>query len=119
MADLIVIGYPEEATAEAAADEARRLAWDLIIQPDAIAVIRRDADGEYHVHTSHHSVGAGATWVTFWRLLCGLLFSIPVSWMAVGAGLGALWASSSRRASTSPSRTRCGTRSNPEPPRCS
>jgi hypothetical protein len=31
MADLIVIGYP----AEAAAAEARRLAWDLIIQPDA------------------------------------------------------------------------------------
>jgi hypothetical protein len=31
------------------------------------------------------------------RLLCGLLFFIPVSEMAVGAGLGALWASSSRR----------------------
>ena len=119
MADLIVIGYPEEATAEAAADAARRLAWDLIIQPDAIAVTRRDAGGEYHVHTSHHSVGAGATWGTFWRLLCGLLFFIPVSGMAVGAGLGALWASSSRRASTSPSRTRCGTWSSPEPPRCS
>jgi uncharacterized membrane protein len=41
MADLIVIGYPDEATAEAARDEARRLVRDLIIQPDAIAVIRR------------------------------------------------------------------------------
>jgi len=118
MADLMVIGYPDEATAEAAADEARPLAWDLIIQPDAIAVIRRDADNEYHVHTSHHSVGAGATWGTFW-LLCGLLFFIPVSGMAAGAGLGALWASSPRRASTAPSRTRRGARSSPEPPRCS
>jgi len=44
MADLIAIGYPDEATAEAAADEARRLAKDLIIQPDAIAVIVRDTD---------------------------------------------------------------------------
>jgi uncharacterized membrane protein len=35
MADLIAIGYPDEATADAAADEARRLAADLIIQPDA------------------------------------------------------------------------------------
>ena len=29
MADLIAIGYPDEATAEEAADEARRLAADL------------------------------------------------------------------------------------------
>jgi uncharacterized membrane protein len=50
VADLIAIGYPDEATAEAAAEEARRLAQDLIIQPDAIAVIVRDEDGSYHVH---------------------------------------------------------------------
>jgi uncharacterized membrane protein len=31
MSDLIAIGYPDQATAEAAADEARRLAKDLII----------------------------------------------------------------------------------------
>ena len=62
MSDLIAIGYPDEATAEAAANEARRLARDLIIEPDAIAVIERDAEGKYHVHTSHHMVGAGATW---------------------------------------------------------
>ena len=60
MADLIVIGYPDETTADAAADEARRLAADLIIQPDAIAVIVRDEDGSYHVHTTHHPVGAGS-----------------------------------------------------------
>ena len=48
MADLIAIGYPDETTAEAAADEARRLAQDLIIQPDAIAVIVRGKDGSYH-----------------------------------------------------------------------
>ena len=53
MADLIAIGYPDETTATAAADEARRLAQDLIIQPDAIAVIVRDKDGSYHVHTNH------------------------------------------------------------------
>ena len=90
MADLIAIGYPDEATAEAAADEARRLAKDLIIQPDAIAVIVRDNDGSYHVHTNHHAVGAGATWGMFWGMLFGLLFFIPVFGMAVGAGLGAL-----------------------------
>jgi uncharacterized membrane protein len=77
MSDLIAIGYPDEATAEAAAEEARRLAKDLIIEPDAIAV-------------SHHMVGAGATWGMFWGLLFGLLFFIPVFGIAIGAGLGAL-----------------------------
>src|ERR1700735_3696984 len=89
MADLIAIGYPDEATATAAADEARRLAQDLIIQPDAIAVIDRDTDGSYHVHTNHHAVGGGATWGMFWGFLFGLLFFIPVFGMAIGAGLGA------------------------------
>ena len=90
MADLIVIGYPDETTAAAAADEARRLAADLIIQPDAIAVIVRDEDGTYHSSTSHHAVGSGATWGMFWGFLFGLLFFIPVLGMAVGAGMGAL-----------------------------
>jgi uncharacterized membrane protein len=90
MADLIAIGSPDEATAEAAADEARRLAADLIIEPDAIAVIVRDENGDYHVHTHHHLVGGGATWGMFWGLLFGLLFFIPVFGMAIGAGLGAL-----------------------------
>ena len=92
MAELIVIGYPDETTAAAAADEARHLAADLIIQPDAIAVITRDTDGTYHTSTSHHAVGAGATWGMFWGLLFGVLFFIPVFGMAVGAGLGALFA---------------------------
>ncbi len=90
MATLIAIGYPDEATATAAADEARQLAQDLIIQPDAIAVISRDQDGSYHVQTNHHAVGAGATWGMFWGFLFGLLFFIPVFGMAIGAGMGAL-----------------------------
>ena len=90
MSDLIAIGYADETTAEEAADEARRMARDLIIEPDAIAVIVRDGEGKYHVHTSHHPVGAGATWGMFWGLLFGLLFFIPVFGIAIGAGLGAL-----------------------------
>ena len=65
-------------------------AEDLIIQPDAIAVIVRHHDGSYSVHTNHHPVGAGATWGMFWGFLFGLLFFIPVFGLAIGAGLGAL-----------------------------
>jgi uncharacterized membrane protein len=90
MSDLIAIGYKDETTAEAAAAEARRLAKDLIIEPDAIAVIVRDREGRLQVHTSHHPVGSGATWGMFWGFLFGLLFFIPFFGMAIGAGLGAL-----------------------------
>jgi uncharacterized membrane protein len=91
MADLIAIGYPDETTGSLAAEEVGRLTQDLIIEPDAVAVIVRDKEGKYHVHTSHHAVGGGATWGMFWGLLFGLLFFVPVFGMAVGAGLGALF----------------------------
>ena len=104
MADLIAIGYPDEATADEAAAEARQLARDLIIQPDAIAVIVRDKEGKYHTHTSHHMVGGGATWGMFWGLLFGLLFFVPVLGMAPGWARS--WARSPSPASTSSSRTR-------------
>jgi uncharacterized membrane protein len=91
MADLIAIGYDDETTAARAADAVYRMSEELIIQPDAVAVIVRDAEGKYKVTTSHHAVGAGATWGMFWGLLFGVLFFIPVFGMAVGAGLGALF----------------------------
>ena len=91
MADLIAIGYADETTAAQAAAEAERLADQLVIEPDAIATIRRDAEGKYHVETTHHPVGGGATWGMFWGLLFGLLFFVPVLGLAVGAGLGALF----------------------------
>ena len=90
MSDLIAIGYKDEATAEAAADEARRRAKDLSIDQDAIAVIVRDSEGEFHVHTSHHSVEDGTTWGMLWGLLFGALFFVPFLGVAVGAGLGAI-----------------------------
>ena len=86
MADLIAIGYPDETTGSLAAEEVRRLAADLIIEPDAVAVIVRDKEGKYHVHTSHHAVSGGATWGMFWGFLFGLLCFVPVFGMAVGAG---------------------------------
>jgi uncharacterized membrane protein len=90
MATLVAIGYPDETTAAAAAEEAKQLAADLVIEPDAIAVISRDKDGKFHVTTNHHAVGGGATWGMFWGLLFGMVFFVPFFGMAVGAGLGAL-----------------------------
>jgi len=119
MADLLAIGYPDEATAEAAADEARRLAHDLIIQPDAIAVISRNTDGSYHVHTNHHPVGAGATWGMFWGFLFGLLFSSRSSAWPSAPAWARSWARWPRPASTSSSRNRSATWSSQAPHACS
>jgi uncharacterized membrane protein len=91
MAELIAIGYDDRITAHAAAAEVDRLSKDLVIEPDAVAVIERTDDGKYKVTTNHHMVGGGATWGMFWGVLFGILFFVPVLGMAVGAGLGALF----------------------------
>jgi uncharacterized membrane protein len=92
VADLIAIAYPDETTALRAADEAERLADELIIQPDAIAAIACNKEGKFKVVTNHHQVAGGATWGGFWGLLFGLLFFVPLLGMAIGAGFGVLMA---------------------------
>jgi uncharacterized membrane protein len=91
VADLIVIGYDDEETAARAAEEVYRLSRDLVIEPEAVAVIVRDEDGKYHVTTNHHPVAEGATWGMLWGALFGLLFFVPVFGLAVGAAWGALF----------------------------
>ena len=91
MADLIAIGYDDEETAERAAEEVYRLAQDLVIEPEAVAVIKRDKNGRYKVITNHHPVAEGVTWGMFWGILFGLLFFIPVFGLAVGGALGAVF----------------------------
>jgi uncharacterized membrane protein len=90
MAELIAIGYPDTTTAALAMEEVERLSEDLVIQPDAVAVIVRDEAGRFKTITNAHAVGSGATYGMFWGLLFGLLFFVPFLGMAVGAGLGAL-----------------------------
>jgi len=93
VAELIAIGYDDQATAGEALAEVETLSRDLIIETDAAAAIVRKPDGKYSVTTNHGpTTGAGATWGMFWGLLFGVLFFIPVFGMAVGAGLGALFA---------------------------
>ena len=90
MAELIAIGYPDTETAAKAAEEVARLSQDLIIEPDAVAVIVRDHDGKFHVTTNHHPVAEGASWGMLWGFLFGLLFFIPLFGVVIGAGLGAV-----------------------------
>jgi uncharacterized membrane protein len=88
--DLIAIGYPDTTTALSAMDEVERLAADLVIQPDAVAVVVRSEDGKFRTVTNQHVVGGGTTWGMFWGFLFGLLFFVPVLGMAMGAAMGAV-----------------------------
>jgi uncharacterized membrane protein len=91
VADLIAIGYDDEETARKAAGEVYRLQKDLIIEPEAVAVIVRDKEGKFHVETNHHPVAEGFTWGMFWGVLFGLLFFIPLFGLAIGGAFGALF----------------------------
>ncbi len=71
-------------TAHEAMAEAERLAKDLVIQPDALAVIVHDQEGKFKTTTNQHLVGVGATWGLFWGILFGFLFFVPILGMAVG-----------------------------------
>jgi uncharacterized membrane protein len=92
MATLVAIAYDKEATAEEARQTVQRLEADLVIQAEQVAAISRDAQGKYHVTTSHGgaSGGRGAVWGGLWGMLFGLIFLIPVAGLAFGAGMGAL-----------------------------
>jgi uncharacterized membrane protein len=91
VADLIAIGYDDEETAQHAAEEVYRLADDLVIQPEAVAVIVRDKNGKYKVTTNHHPVAEGVTWGMFWGVLFGLLFFVPVFGLVIGGVFGTLF----------------------------
>src|SRR3954447_7296415 len=93
MATLVAIAYPDESTAETARLRVQALEADLIVQADQVAAISRDAEGKYHVTTTHGGGGAagGAWWGGFWGMLFGMLFFVPFAGLALGAGFGALF----------------------------
>ena len=85
------IGYPDQGTAEQARGTALRLADELVLRVEQVAVISRDVDGTFHVHTSHDGIpmAGGAIWGGFWGLLFGTLLLLPLAGWALGAGVGA------------------------------
>ena len=96
MSDLIVIGYPDEETAQKAWDELVRLQHDFLVDLEDAAVIRRDRKGKLHVTTpAHHAVAWGTFSGLFWGVLTGLIFLFPLAPLTglaggiMGAALGA------------------------------
>jgi uncharacterized membrane protein len=90
MTTLVAAVFPHQTTASAAAEDVQRLASDIILEPDAMAVVSRDEQGRFHVTTHHHAVTGNSTWGIFWLPLFSVLFFVPSFGMAVGDGISGL-----------------------------
>lgn len=90
MADLIIIAYPDEATAEAARKKLFELQKEYLIELGDAAIAERLADGSVKLHQVVNTTAIGASSGALWGALIGLLFLNPLIGAAVGAGAGAL-----------------------------
>jgi len=91
MSELMVLGFEDEAAADAFGVKLGEMQKDMIVQLQDAAMVVRDADGKPHVKHGHGMVGAGALGGAFFGMLFGLLFFVPFLGFAIGAGLGALF----------------------------
>ena len=96
MSDLIIIGYPDETTAENVWAELVKLQHDYLVDLEDAAIIRRDQKGKLHVTTPvHHQAAWGGLSGLFWGTVIGLLFLFPLAPLTgvvggiMGAALGA------------------------------
>ena len=90
MSEMVVIGYPDEETAEAAMNEVLKLESDYMISLDQIAVVEQGLDGKFRTKTNASPQAVGTTWGAFWGLMFGALFFVPVFGMLLGGAMGLL-----------------------------
>lgn len=90
MSELIIIGYDDHATAEAAQARVLQLQKDFVIDLSGLAVVRVDDDGKKHIDTPGSIVGVSATSGALWGMIIGLLFLVPGVGLLVGGAWGAL-----------------------------
>jgi uncharacterized membrane protein len=91
VAELVVIGYPNEDTAERVMEELGRLQHDMVVQLAGAATVVKDREGKLKVTSPTHATGMGAVSGGLWGLIIGLLFFVPIGGLLIGGALGALF----------------------------
>ena len=86
MPTLVVLTYRDETSATTAGEQVQRLVRHLRIEPEAVAVVRRDRDGWFHLTTNHQPAAGEVSSGLVWMLVSALLFAAPPARPA-GAGL--------------------------------
>lgn len=90
MSDLIAIVFPDEAKAEDVRNRVLAMQKQyLITLDDAVVAVKKD-DGKIKLNQIFSTTAAGAAAGSFWGLLVGVVFMMPILGVAVGAASGAL-----------------------------
>lgn len=90
MSDLIIVAFPDEATAFAAAKALVSLQKQYLIEMEDVVVVTRDEAGKVTLNQTINLTTGGAIGGGLWGTLIGLLFLNPVAGAAIGAGAGAI-----------------------------
>ena len=90
MNDLLVIAFPTEQKAEEVRQKLLELQKEYLIElGDAVVAVKHE-DGKIKLNQMINTTAAGAVSGTFWGLLVGTLFALPLVGAAIGAASGAL-----------------------------
>jgi uncharacterized membrane protein len=90
MADLVAIAFPTEAKAEEVRQKLLSMQKEYLIElADAVIAVKQP-DGTVKLNQLFHPAAAGAASGSFWGLLIGLIFMMPLAGVAIGAASGAL-----------------------------
>lgn len=90
MAELIVLGFKDMATADEAVIELEQMQKEALISIGDWARVIRRQDGKVDIRQGNSPAAAGALGGTFWGMLFGLIFFMPFLGAAIGAASGAL-----------------------------
>ncbi|WP_456713436.1 DUF1269 domain-containing protein [Bradyrhizobium sp. USDA 4353] len=90
MSELVVIVYPSEAQAEEMRNKLFDLQKQYLVEIGDAVVAVKTADGKVKLHQLFSPTAAGAAQGSFWGLLIGIVFLMPIVGVALGAASGAL-----------------------------
>ncbi len=95
MAELVVIGYPDVATATRALETVGQLQHDLVMEVAGAAVVEKTLEGKVNMVTKTGATSSGVAWGGLFGLLFGLIFLIPVGGLIIGGIMGAIMGTAS------------------------
>jgi uncharacterized membrane protein len=90
LSDLIVISYKDQATAESVRARLFDMQKNYLIDIGDAVVAVKESDGKVRLNQMVSTTAAGAASGSFWGLLVGVLFMMPIVGVAAGAAAGAL-----------------------------
>jgi uncharacterized membrane protein len=90
MSNLLVIAFPSEEKAEEVRQKLFELQKEYLIELGDAVIAAKHHDGKIKLNQMINTTAAGALSGTFWGLLIGTIFALPLVGAAIGAASGAL-----------------------------